>query len=1286
LLINKEIDISILPVESEVTVLVNIGNAIINDNEFSIGDVKTKLLEAKTSLSGKARSFDFDIKTKRDDVEKMITSSLSKYIPDKNGMLNNGLTRVKDSYNSTKDIASVINKAIRFIKDNLKNDDIIFKLKGVNGPNPGITGEILLENGINYKLLPEDLQLEFVISVANAIINGTEKLGDFSKSLSSLPRDRDSIQQTLVGKATSFTNDINAGNIKTQIKDQYNKVIDKIPVDKENLPKLRMDFFSSKEYKLGLVGDFNSYLNSMGYETNDKSGKIISTMLEYNSFDKIANKLKDKMFTKLQDMVDNIFNKPRDIEDLRMEFYNSEEYKAGIVTDFSDWVRASGYKIKQPKKGSLISRILKKTRAWDRKVMSNVTGLFLKDKDGNSKQGLIRRGLTNGLGLGLKGAKLGAKAGAAVPLFFGKHIAEGLGENAQIAASKLTGGRISDPREQVDEDLSLADKIFKKTRNLDRKVFSKKPKDDTTTETETKVTPNSVFKTVNNIKSNSKEISKSLVVKAKDKVNSNITKFKPKADKTNEMIAPVFDIKKFGTSLTSFIEEKVKTASKDNKKDEKKKVNPFDRDGDGDRDGNWKDRLASFGKKKTKDGKSGKKASGKDKKEDGLFGMLKGLLGGISGMLPKLLSVFGLVASTFKSIPGLISKILPGVTGAISSVASTAAGVVGKAVTAVKNTPLGGAVVNAASKAVNAVKTYGSGVVSAIKNSKVGGAVAGAVKKVGGSKIMSLLKSFKGKILKKLGKSAGGRLVAKLGGKISARLVPFAGAALLAYDAAMIGKDMLTNGTSLSSAISKQILGFDLFSDDDVPKDENGNPIKPDENAKDGDTSDTISGKDESTTKEYDDTKYKEANKLVPKELVTGEKNPPMVDSKVETSGTNSTGSIPVDNTPLNNDLTIENITMDKNVSIDGLNPAVLKNLTGMANDYNEKTGKKVHLNSAYRSSEYQAKLRAKYGSKAAKPGFSTHEFGLAFDINTSIANELEELGLMRKYGFTRPVGGETWHVEPAGVQQDVNASKKDPNLATQLTEASVYKGGGGQGLESGVRKYSRNKKLQIAAMDAPSVDVNGSKSNTDIAKGTISAKTYGGDTNTTASAPKLNLPANNADYKNPSEIAKTSIADTKSKGMSGVLSSLKEKFGFGDKPSIGNKDGETKPIDTAGKTTLANNGLTSGLTKIGKDTKIDKASVDTAKIDLAKKTTTALYNIDDTMKKSLEVQLKIATTLDNILGHSEESNKLMLGMNQNNPGVPVASNDTGNKKINSGSDRGTDMPKPAIDLKRSVG
>jgi soluble lytic murein transglycosylase-like protein len=74
--------------------------------------------------------------------------------------------------------------------------------------------------------------------------------------------------------------------------------------------------------------------------------------------------------------------------------------------------------------------------------------------------------------------------------------------------------------------------------------------------------------------------------------------------------------------------------------------------------------------------------------------------------------------------------------------------------------------------------------------------------------------------------------------------------------------------------------------------------------------------------------------------------------------------------------------------------------------------------------------------------------------------NEMDELGLMRKYGFTRPVGGEPWHAEAAGIQSNIARAKQDSLFAEQMIQASAYRGGGGYGVMSGAVLARRNPKL----------------------------------------------------------------------------------------------------------------------------------------------------------------------------------------------------------------------------------
>jgi hypothetical protein len=97
------------------------------------------------------------------------------------------------------------------------------------------------------------------------------------------------------------------------------------------------------------------------------------------------------------------------------------------------------------------------------------------------------------------------------------------------------------------------------------------------------------------------------------------------------------------------------------------------------------------------------------------------------------------------------------------------------------------------------------------------------------------------------------------------------------------------------------------------------------------------------------------------------------------------------------------------------VNSSMLYRFKGMAAEYNAKTKKKIQVNSAFRSYAEQARLHKRNPRKAAKPGHSRHESGLAIDINTEDAIALTKMGLMEKWGFHRPLirMGETWHIEP---------------------------------------------------------------------------------------------------------------------------------------------------------------------------------------------------------------------------------------------------------------------------------
>ena len=124
-----------------------------------------------------------------------------------------------------------------------------------------------------------------------------------------------------------------------------------------------------------------------------------------------------------------------------------------------------------------------------------------------------------------------------------------------------------------------------------------------------------------------------------------------------------------------------------------------------------------------------------------------------------------------------------------------------------------------------------------------------------------------------------------------------------------------------------------------------------------------------------------------------------------------------------------------------------------MGEEYNKLTGKKLIVTEGFRTYDDQMAIRKKYGpNRAARPGHSQHEFGLAMDLNKDELNEAEKLGLMKKYGLTRPIGGEPWHVEPASIQHNRIGLRKNSAEVARLIEGTSNNGGGGLGSIPGTK------------------------------------------------------------------------------------------------------------------------------------------------------------------------------------------------------------------------------------------
>ena len=150
------------------------------------------------------------------------------------------------------------------------------------------------------------------------------------------------------------------------------------------------------------------------------------------------------------------------------------------------------------------------------------------------------------------------------------------------------------------------------------------------------------------------------------------------------------------------------------------------------------------------------------------------------------------------------------------------------------------------------------------------------------------------------------------------------------------------------------------------------------------------------------------------------------------------------------------------------LDPNVFALFAGMAKEYKDLTGKDIQVNEAFRTRADQEALYKKYGKgRAAPPGSSLHEHGLAIDIASVDANQLDKMGLMRKYGFTRPIGGETWHIEPAGVALNAKQARDDKSVREARILSSPGRGGGGYGSKPKRPLGGRNVALQKQLFDS---------------------------------------------------------------------------------------------------------------------------------------------------------------------------------------------------------------------------
>lgn len=114
--------------------------------------------------------------------------------------------------------------------------------------------------------------------------------------------------------------------------------------------------------------------------------------------------------------------------------------------------------------------------------------------------------------------------------------------------------------------------------------------------------------------------------------------------------------------------------------------------------------------------------------------------------------------------------------------------------------------------------------------------------------------------------------------------------------------------------------------------------------------------------------------------------------------------------------------------------------LAGLLNEANGA----VWIGNAWRSTKEQERLYDRWirkvpgQARAAKPGTSNHEYGLASDI---VGDKRLAARLAPKYGLHFPVTGEDWHIEKKGVNRHTHPNPWSPGDDTPDDAPPIYPG-----------------------------------------------------------------------------------------------------------------------------------------------------------------------------------------------------------------------------------------------------
>ena len=168
-----------------------------------------------------------------------------------------------------------------------------------------------------------------------------------------------------------------------------------------------------------------------------------------------------------------------------------------------------------------------------------------------------------------------------------------------------------------------------------------------------------------------------------------------------------------------------------------------------------------------------------------------------------------------------------------------------------------------------------------------------------------------------------------------------------------------------------------------------------------------------------------------------------------------------------------EYIKFGKNsISLDGVQGDTKNRFVAMAQAYHAETGRKLQVNSAYRSFKQQERLyKTMPKGMAARPGRSMHNYGYALDVQSAHANELHNSGLLAKFGFHRPVSGEAWHVEDATINRNA-VRKRGMNMYTKGNAPepvdNAQRNGESEGVAVGGKGFMPSNSMGLSSSFSP--------------------------------------------------------------------------------------------------------------------------------------------------------------------------------------------------------------------------